>query len=123
MNANEFIKTKVTEEGSQSAVARKIGVRQPTVHKWILGDAIPDTQSLKLIATAYGLPLAYFLEEDGQSAQARSQNEPGTPLTEKQRILLELTRDEDLLDEAIKHIEKEKHYKELQDLMRKQQAA
>jgi len=62
MKAIEFIKKKVIDAGSQTAVARKTGVSQGTIAKIISGDSKPELGTIKKIADAYGLPLSFFTE-------------------------------------------------------------
>jgi transcriptional regulator with XRE-family HTH domain len=63
MDARDFIKQKVKECGSQSLVARKIGVSQPTINRFCVNASEPDVQTIRKIATAYGLPLSYFIND------------------------------------------------------------
>jgi transcriptional regulator with XRE-family HTH domain len=62
MKIIEFIKTKVQEEGSQTAVSRKTGVSQGTIAKILNGDTTPELETLKKIAAGYKVPLALFDE-------------------------------------------------------------
>lgn len=61
MELREFIKIKVEETGSQTAVSRKTGVSQGTINKIVHGDTVAELGTVQKIATAYGLPLEYFV--------------------------------------------------------------
>jgi transcriptional regulator with XRE-family HTH domain len=56
MDIIKFIKEKVLEAGSQTAVARKTGVSQGTIAKICNGDTNPELGTIYKISSAYGIP-------------------------------------------------------------------
>ena len=61
MDIIKFIKEKVLEAGSQTAVARKTGVSQGTIAKICNGDTNPELGTIYKISSAYGIPPSRFL--------------------------------------------------------------
>lgn len=64
MDIIKFIKEKVAEAGSQTTISRKTGVSQGTIAKICNGDTNPELGTINKVASAYGLPLSYFLGEN-----------------------------------------------------------
>ena len=62
MKILDFLKNKVAEAGTQTAVARKTGVSQGTITKIINEDTKPELSTIRKIAEAYGIPLTEFEE-------------------------------------------------------------
>lgn len=62
MKIAEFIKQKVAEAGTQTAVSRLTGVSQGTITKILSGDTTPELETIKKIATAYRVPITNFDE-------------------------------------------------------------
>lgn len=60
MDIVDFVKQKVAEEGTQTAVARRTGVSQSTITKICSGDTKPELETVYKISSAYNLPLDYF---------------------------------------------------------------
>ena len=66
MDVCEFIRKKVAETGSQTAIARKTGISQGTIAKICAGDTTPGMETISKIATAYGLPMSYFIDSQNK---------------------------------------------------------
>ncbi len=47
---------------TQEAVAKRVGVTQPTVGRWIAGKAIPEMVTLRRLADTLGVPAAWLLQ-------------------------------------------------------------
>lgn len=62
MKIIDFLKEKVTEVGTQSAVARKTGVSHGTINKILSGDTKPELDTIRKIASAYCVDLSAFEE-------------------------------------------------------------
>lgn len=64
MTVKEFITVLIDEGHSQSAIARKSGVSQPTVNRMWLGDTKNvSLETITKIAIAYSKPLSFFLTD------------------------------------------------------------
>jgi transcriptional regulator with XRE-family HTH domain len=63
MKLVEFLKTKVQEEGTLTAVSRKTGVSQGTISKILSGDTKPELPTIQKICKAYNVPLLDFVSE------------------------------------------------------------
>lgn len=48
---------------SQESLSKKLNVSRQTISKWETGISCPDFNTLKLIATLYGLDMNYFTDE------------------------------------------------------------
>lgn len=62
MKIADFIKQKVVEEGTQTAVSRRTGVSQGTITKILSGDTSPELATMLKIANSYGVPIYTFDE-------------------------------------------------------------
>ena len=60
----------LSERGiSQSELARELGVKQPTVHRWVTGESSPPTKKLAEIATYFKVDPLLLFREYGNQAQ------------------------------------------------------
>lgn len=62
MKIIDFLKEKVAEVGTQSAVARKTGVSHGTINKILSGDTRPELDTIRKIAAAYCIDLSELEE-------------------------------------------------------------
>jgi len=104
MRVIEFIKQKVAECGSQSAVSRKIGVSQPTINRYCMGDAEPNIDTIYKIAAAYGINPASFLQDTPIIADPDPGYNQISSLSPAQRKILEhsLTLSDDQVETLIR---------------------
>ncbi len=86
----DYIKQRLNSGESQSAIARKIGISQPTVAKIASGDVKASDGTAMKIARAYGLPLSYFLEDHADPAHDTLPGQP--PLTKDEQMFLDMMR-------------------------------
>ena len=57
------IKNAMKEAGlTQENLARKIGVKQSEISRWVIGKRVPKLSTLKKISAATGKPLSFFVE-------------------------------------------------------------
>ena len=59
----------ISEEGSQTSFANKIGASKQTVYNWTKGRNTPDIELVAKIADIYSLPLSYFFGTKGVSTE------------------------------------------------------
>ena len=85
MNVIDFIRNKVSECGSQSAVARKCGISQALVNKMMHDHYDVQINTIMKIASAYGIAFASFFKDGppeyvGQTAIHEAQTDRRFPL-------------------------------------------
>jgi transcriptional regulator with XRE-family HTH domain len=102
----DYIKQRLNSGESQSAIARKIGISQPTVAKIASGDVKASDGTAMKIARAYGLPLSYFLEDaDNLPPAARTIDRsmaPYEPLTSDELAILEMLKGDPALARQVR---------------------
>jgi transcriptional regulator with XRE-family HTH domain len=69
MKASEFIKDLVKQGVSQSDIARKVGISNGTITKYLYSETEPKKETIKKIATAYGKSPTFFLDDDFSASQ------------------------------------------------------
>jgi transcriptional regulator with XRE-family HTH domain len=82
----------------QAALARRLGVGQPTVSRWLSGAAKPDYESCLRLAQITGLPAADVLRAAGRDPSLLPRGDPEAAAAERaeriniERVLGEVTR-------------------------------
>src|SRR5678815_166621 len=64
MDLREFLQRRIDSGESKSDIARRLGVHQSYITRWLSG-MVPDTKACRQIADAYGIPIAAVLEMTG----------------------------------------------------------
>lgn len=109
MKILDFLQKQIQGGMTQKEIAEKIGMF-PQNFNQIMKGREPKLETLRKIASAFNVDVSMFVKNDI----------PPKVLTNKEQVLLELINgDNALLDEVIKHAEKEKLYTEI----KKQRAA
>lgn len=103
------IKKVLTDEGwSQSELARRIGISQQTVQKWVSGITSPTTSNMDKLSEITGYPIYWFMlppEGDDQVATPESMK-----LSAKQQELLRIFSEfpDEEQDSILKELQAEK---------------
>ncbi|EAW9078560.1 helix-turn-helix domain-containing protein [Salmonella enterica] len=103
------IKKVLTDEGwSQSELARRIGISQQTVQKWVSGITSPTTSNMDKLSEITGYPIYWFMlppEGDNQVATPESMK-----LSAKQQELLRIFSEfpDEEQDSILKELQEEK---------------
>ncbi len=105
------IKNELVNQGlSESELARRAGFTQLKVNRLLNGITKRiDLAVIDKLRQTLGLSSSSSVPSTGQGVSCGERE----TLTRKQQILLELCSDEVLLDEAIKHVEKEKLFNKI----------
>jgi len=101
MKATEFIKKLVNDGVSQSEIARKIGVANGTITKYLYSETEPQKETIKKIAKAYGKPMSFFMDDFSDStviADPPPQYKPKTPARLMAEQQLDELSEEELTD-------------------------
>ncbi len=72
MDPKELIENDLEKGETQTGVAMKIGVSNATIYKILYTQTKPTVDTLRKIATAYGLPVSSFLVAEGEEPYASS---------------------------------------------------
>lgn len=68
----ERLKQYLAEEKlSQSELAKRVGVTQPTVWGWLNGESLPSAGTLRTLSNVTGLPIDELLSESPKRRGAR----------------------------------------------------
>lgn len=54
----------VDQDMTQEELARRVGVKQPTVWEWLNGDTLPSTSRLRTLARITGISMEELLSTD-----------------------------------------------------------
>lgn len=101
-----FLKDLISQGWKQKEIAIKCGYT-PTHINRIIKTNHAEIVTIERIAKAFGKPVSMFLEEEPTS---------GRILNQEEEILLDLCgQDRELLRDAIKHVEKEKLFREIKE--------
>jgi transcriptional regulator with XRE-family HTH domain len=89
MRVSEKIKIAMKEAGlTQTALAKKLGVKHPTIGTWVNGRRNPKITSLKKIADETGKPMSFFLENSNSGDGARRSSYGRNPSSIDMRLKL-----------------------------------
>lgn len=78
---------------SQAELARRIGIAQQTVQKWVHGISSPSTINMDKLSEVTGRPPYWFMLPPDAEAGSLPAGEPAVPLKDDERRLLELYRE------------------------------
>lgn len=101
MKIISFLKNLISEGWKQKEIAEKCGYTPTHICK-ILKTEHADIVTIEKIAKAFGKPVSMFLDEENPERLIPS---------DREELLLQQIREEGLLDEALRWVEKEKLYK------------
>lgn len=64
MSLGQQLRKARTKQGkTQTAIAKEVGVKQPTVFEWETDECRPGIEKAQAVAAAYGVPLKLLLDK------------------------------------------------------------
>jgi len=81
MKATDFIKKLVMEGATQSEIARKIGVANGTITKYLYSETEPQKETIQKIAKAYGKQMSFFMDDFSDEPKIFDPSPPYKPKT------------------------------------------